>query len=165
MRFRDLPNLTAKDKYRFLSKVPQNVPVTECWIWLGTCEGKYGKFFIQGSEYKAHRVAFMVWNDRKPNPNLDVCHKCDTPMCINPHHLFEGTRAENLQDCIRKGRQGDRSKAKGDASPYVKLSDAQVAEIRQRYVRWKVTQPALAAEYGVARSLIHRIVSNQARVK
>lgn len=35
-----------------------------------------------------------------------ACHHCDTPPCINPDHLFEGTRADNVRDAQLKGRAG-----------------------------------------------------------
>ena len=162
MEFKDIPTLTEKDIQRFLKKVTPG-PTNECWIWNAGNDGKYGKLFLSGAEYKAHRIAFVIWKGRKPNPSLDVCHECDTPLCVNPHHLFEGSRSDNLQDCLRKGRFGERNRAKGDDSLCSKLTTHQVEEIRGRYVPRKVSTRKLAAEYGVARSLIHRIVTGQAR--
>jgi hypothetical protein len=39
-----------------------------------------------------------------------VCHRCDTPQCINPDHLFLGTKKENAEDCSRKGRTSGQKK-------------------------------------------------------
>lgn len=46
----------------------------------------------------------------------------------------------------------------GAANPGAKLTEAQVAEIRRRYVPRKVGLQQLADEYGVGTSAIHRIV-------
>lgn len=73
-----------------------------CWFWIGAVSEKgYGKFYFDGKSRRAHRVAFLFtygfW------PNKDLMHSCDTPACVRPDHLGEGTHLENHQDSARKG--------------------------------------------------------------
>lgn len=162
MKFKQLPTeILPNEIARILSYVCF-ADKNACWHWTGTTDSKYGKCFLGDSEYKAHRVIYWIFTGRRPDVNKDVCHACDNPICVNPYHLFEGTRSENLQDMIAKGRRCF-AKPRGDASGFAKLSDAEVAEIRERYIPRKVTTRHLATEYGVARSLIHRIVTGQSR--
>lgn len=74
----------------------------------------------------AHRHVYRLSHGKLPD-GLDVCHKCDNRRCINPDHLFLGTRKQNMQDAVSKGRQ-----AKGFSFPHTKLSDADVSEIVTR---------------------------------
>ena len=73
-----------------------------CWNWAGA-NGDYGLKYANGRKYKAHR--WMYEQHVGPIPaGHGVLHKCDNPSCVNQDHLFTGTQADNMQDCISKGR-------------------------------------------------------------
>lgn len=55
---------------------------------------------------------------------LCACHKCDNPMCINPHHIFLGTNMDNTIDKMNKKRQ-----ATGERTGNHKLTNEQVIYI------------------------------------
>lgn len=108
----------------------RSVPVTEsgCWIWEGSLCGKgYGQLRINKRLLKAHRVAYEGFKGAIP-PGMYVCHRCDTPSCVNPDHLFLGTHAENQQDKVLKGRQW---RPAGSKHHLAKLTEGQVMEIRR----------------------------------
>jgi hypothetical protein len=82
----------------------------ECWIWMG-CKNKQGYGSIRDHKRRrsigAHRVSWEIHFGPIPD-GLDVLHDCptgDNPSCVNQNHLWLGTDADNVADCIRKGRK------------------------------------------------------------
>lgn len=80
---------------------------TGCWMWNGT-GNIYGKIRGKGGRYSsfvsAHRMSYELHNGAIPD-GLCVLHKCDTPRCVNPDHLFLGTHQDNTDDMMKKGRE------------------------------------------------------------
>lgn len=112
---------------RFWEKVNKT---ETCWLWTGAIYKKscYGMFSpIKGSTMPAHRFAWQLAHGTLPE-GLDICHTCDVRRCVRLEHLFPGTRQDNMQDCVTKGRI-----ARGQSHGMAKLSEAQVLEFRQRY--------------------------------
>ena len=79
---------------------------TKCWEWQGALNN-IGYGMIRDTDINGmrttHRVSYEIANGSIPK-DLCVLHKCDNPKCINPDHLFAGTRLQNTADMISKDR-------------------------------------------------------------
>lgn len=127
-----------------------------CWLWRGVVNRDgYGTFTVDYKPLLAHRYAWERANGQSAKGHV-VMHSCDTPGCVNPAHLRLGTHSENAKDRHRKGRS-----ARGERGGNARLTEAQVKEIRARYVPKVVTQKMLAAEYGVSRDLVLKIINRR----
>ena len=117
----------------------------ECWLWRGTIRhAGYGVILHGGAfgsgprERQAHRVAWEVTFGPVPE-GLCVCHACDVRRCVNPRHLFLGTRGDNAADMARKRRHG-----------FAKLTPQRVRTIRDSDAPCR----KLAAAHGVSAQTI-----------
>lgn len=80
-------------------------PNSGCHLFAGGCgTNGYGQFWLNGKKVAAHRFAWERSGRRLP-PELHVLHKCDTPCCVNPDHLFLGADQDNADDKCRKLRR------------------------------------------------------------
>jgi hypothetical protein len=94
-----------------VDKTPGLGPNGDCWFWTGALDKDgYGKGSGQAASTLAHRNAFIYSEGSIPD-GLNLCHKCDTPWCVNPGHMFVGTQRENLADMLSKGRHVQQRRA------------------------------------------------------
>lgn len=95
------PGLSLTD--RILSSVQPDLN-SGCWIWekqqsrLG-----YGNIKIERKKVEVHRASYAAFNGPIPAGKC-VLHKCDTPLCCNPDHLYVGTMSDNAKDRVRRNR-------------------------------------------------------------
>ena len=90
-----------------------------------------------------------------------VLHKCDNRICVNPDHLFLGTYADNVHDCMAKGRfRTGSNPPKGQDNPNSKLSNSVVELIRKyRSKGWKLKE--IAELCNVSQSLISMVLNRK----
>ncbi len=144
------------DLARFNSKVVTD-EITGCWNWTSTLVWGYGKFKLQGRQWRAHRLAWAI-SGRELDPETVIRHKCDNKACVNPDHLLSGTQAENIQDKVDRNRQ-----ARGVRIGTRKLCPFSVLEIRKEYAETShldggASTYSLADKYGVDPTIISDVV-------
>ena len=128
-----------------------------CWFWDGAKNPQgYGKIFIQGSQYMStHRVAWTLKHGHIPE-GLSVLHKCDSPSCVRPSHLFIGTQSDNMIDCHKKGRLKfpDNRGARYGAA---KLNDKKALKIRALCANSGLTQKEIGKLFHVSRETVSSV--------
>lgn len=136
---------------------------TGCWEWRGgRLKDGYGRVAIGGGKVAVvSRVAFELWV-RPLQPGEVACHQCDNPPCMNPEHLFAGTKADNSRDMALKGR-GRGSRTWGEAKYNHKLSNSDIREILGLLESGRFTGVEIARRYGVTPALISMIKTGKRR--
>lgn len=176
-----MPNNRTPVVERFWFRVEKT---ETCWLWRGyTNEAGYG-IIIEKNKHRrlTHRFSWELHNGPIPG-GLCVLHRCDTPACVNPAHLFLGTHSDNHADMVNKGRHqhGDGHYRRldpsrglyGDANPSrqhperlahgenhvnARLTWEQVRSIRREYAAGGTSLRRLAEDHGVAISTVHHVV-------
>lgn len=127
-----------------------------CWIWKGKPrKDGYGQIQINKEKKIASRVSWAIHFGDIPK-GLEVCHKCDNRICVNPNHLFLGTQKENMEDAVSKGRMH-----LGEKHGLSKLTDKQAVEIRKLYATGKFSQSKLGEQFGVSQTIIYLLVNRK----
>ena len=100
---------------RFWAKVNKGTDA-ECWEWNASRNSfGYGQLTIVGPNGKrprtTHRLSWELHVGPIPE-GMCILHRCDNPPCVNPAHLFIGTKADNYRDMRAKGRDGSYNRQK-----------------------------------------------------
>lgn len=133
-----------------------------CWLFRGSLtRAGYGRLNNQHQTGRrtyvlAHRLSYTLTYGEIAS-SVFICHKCDTPACVRPDHLFAGTPADNMQDMKSKGRARPR---RGADHPTTRLTENDVREIRAQAAQG-ANQHVLAAQYGMDQSSISNIVTRK----
>ena len=137
-----------------------------CWDFTGSRNRRgYGSIYSHDhrKHIRAHRASWYLSHGEVP-PGVLVCHKCDNPSCVNPEHLFLGTRRDNVRDMLEKGRSFDRRAAMIGERRAAKLNWEKVREIR-RLAENGCHVKTLAQEYGVTPANIRAILRGKTWVE
>ena len=95
--------MDAQALAKFWLRVNKRGPVMDhmqdrCWAWTGTTDKDgYGRFYVAGKTWRAHRLSFLLTTGQEPDV---VLHKCNNKNCVRPSHLQAGDTKENLLDIL-----------------------------------------------------------------
>lgn len=125
---------------------------TRCHEWQGyIAPNGYGNFRLAGRTEYTHRQAW-IFAYGPFLKGLHVLHHCDNRRCVNPDHLFLGSRDDNMADMFAKKRE-----ARGTRLPQSKIDETDVLAIRLS----KEKQAVLAERYGLTQGQISMIKSGK----
>lgn len=153
--------MNQSDIDRFNSKVGPPIIVPSgftCRLWqAGKYKDGYGKFWLNGKNERAAKVALMIdlGDNFNHDPSLQANHLCPKQRdCVNPKCLYQGTHPQNMQDSIRDGTFASKI---GERNNNSKLTDNDIREIRRRADEGE-SHSSIAEDFPVSRRQISRIV-------
>ena len=147
-------------EFRFWKKVNRAGP-DDCWEWnAGKIGPGYGIFFVSPDRPRvgAHVYSYELNIGRIPRGKC-VLHECDNRGCVNPNHLFLGTKLDNMIDKIKKGRSNN---IKGSQFPNAKITEDDVVEMRRLFNIGELNTVELGLKYGISSANVGLIVKYKA---
>lgn len=155
------------------SYIPE--PNSGCWLWIGAASrvNKAGTDIrptirVDGKTRRAHRVSYELHNGLV-SPGKLICHHCDTPLCVNPDHLYAGSAKSNAADSISRKRHnsqrdpeaarrrgaalGSRNTwSRGNAGKFI-IPRGDIVVIRERLAHGE-SLAKIASGYGVSKQAV-----------
>lgn len=128
----EIPHMLEKDWMRFSRHIGPIDP-RGCRHWTASLSvrGGYGQFKLRGRLLTAHRLSLLRETGLWPS-NLLACHRCNTPSCVNPSHLYWGSHKENHRDCVLAGNSYVPISLPGEGCHLSKLSEKNVLDAISR---------------------------------
>jgi hypothetical protein len=125
----------------------------ECIIWpFGIRSNGYGSVRFDGRSRGAHQVAWVLAGRAPVERPREIRHRCGVRACVNPRHLVEGSRTENMGDARAHG-----TLASGARHGRSKLTADEVREIRASAEPRRV----LSARFGIHVEHVTRLRSGR----
>lgn len=129
--------------------------MSECIKWWG------GSFFNKGygrvrGDFGVYIGAHRMVYEECFGPiaeGLCVLHRCDNPPCVNPEHLFLGTKADNNADRSAKGRT---FRAHGENHPSSKIKDADIKDMREMRAAGMLLRE-IGQKFGITPQRVHQL--------
>ncbi len=157
-KLRSSPLAASQFREGYVAKFERRIqfePNSGCWLWDGAVSAKgYGRC---GDSYRhsvaAHRVSYVLYRGDLDGKSW-VLHRCDTPSCVNPEHLYLGDGQDNYDDMVLRNRC---NKARGEKSGNTSLTSEQVALIASDTRIYRL----IAADFGTSRTTVAKIKLGQ----
>lgn len=139
-------------------------PNSGCWIWTGDMASTgYGIVTTKkgGNRRRtgAHRISCALANGDLGGRL--ALHKCDNKLCVNPNHLYPGTKSDNSLDAYARGQLGHQVYPRGSKHHMTLLTEEQISEIRSlpngRMKRGDNVISKMAARFGVSPAAIYDV--------
>lgn len=130
---------------------------TSCWLWTGACDiNGYGIFNMYNKCWRVHRLSYIIHYGNF-NQKMCILHKCDIRNCVNPNHLFIGTRQDNHRDMHNKNRYPC-----GEDHGNSTISEVEVRQLLIEIYNYKFNSIQEVCEvYKIGKEVVHSILNGK----